>query len=223
MRRVARAEVVVGAAVVSSAARKPAVVVAAPGPAVVVEAYPPGAAMQPGYYGAPPPRHPPAAAVAMVAAATPGVPVAAAAGVGAAAVVAAERRHFYLINEATGTVLAVDRSLLQPGAHAVIEKRRPDKAFHQIWYLDHQNVIRSRLTDFALETRARDDRVKLAPFMGEARQMWTIEGRRIVNKVVRTDCIGLRKMLRLKEDADVHMQHFEGKPFQHWRMEPIIL
>ena len=235
MRRAARVEgAMVGAAVASTAARRP-VVVAAPVPAVavapvgqtvVVETYPPG-------YGAPPPVGyglPPAAVIApapgqraavAAAVARPGIPAAA---VGTAAAVAvAERQHFYLVNEATGSVLSVDRSLLQPGTHAVIERRRPDRAFQQIWYLDRENVIRSKLTDFALECRGRDERVKLVPYVGEARQQWILEGHRIVNRVVRTDCLGLRKLLRIKEDSDVIMQVYEGKPFQHWRMEPIIL
>lgn len=235
MRRAARVEgAMVGAAVATSAARRPVVVAApvaavgvapvvAPASTVVVETYPPAVIPPPIGYGQPTAAMMAPAPMPVAAAAVrPGV-AAATVGTAAAAVAVAERQHFYLVNEAVGTVLAVDRSLLQPGAHAVIERRRPEKAFHQIWYLDHENVIRSKLTDFALECRGRDERVKLAPYVGEARQQWVLDGHRIVNRVVRTDCLGLRRMLRLKEDADVIMQVYEGKPYQHWRREPIIL
>jgi hypothetical protein len=159
---------------------------------------------------------PPAPAPAVVA------PVAAAAVAGAA-IAAAERRHFYIVNEANCAVLGVERASIKPGTNAVIDKRRPDKAFHQIWYLDADGVIRSKLNDFALESKKIDDRVKLVPYVGDARQMWTVEGNRIVNKLMRTECLGLRKHLRLKDDADVIRMIYEGKPYQHWRMEPIII
>jgi len=148
-----------------------------------------------------------------------------AAAVGAAVAVAAveERRHFLLINEATCTVLGVEKSLIKPGTLLVLDKRRPDKSFHQIWYLDREGILRSKLTDFAPEGKRIDDRIHMVPYMGDIRQQWTIEGNRIVNKLVRTECMGLRKHLRLKEDADVIVSAYEGKPWQHWRLEPIII
>ena len=61
------------------------------------------------------------------------------------------------------------------------------------------------------------------PYIGEPRQQWRLEGNRIVNRVFPVECLGLRKHLRLKDDADVIMSAYEGKPFQHWRMEPCVI
>jgi len=119
--------------------------------------------------------------------------------------------------------LGVEKALLKPGTHVVIDKRHPGMEYSQIWYLDPEGVIRSKLTDFALEAKKRDDRVRLVPFVAAPNQQWILEGNRIVNKLVRTDCLGLRKHLILKDDADVIMSAYEGKPFQHWRMEPAML
>ena len=65
------------------------------------------------------------------------------------------RRHFYIASEANGSVLGVERGGLKPGTHLVLELRRPDRAFHQIWYLDLEGIIRSKLNDFAFESTSR--------------------------------------------------------------------
>lgn len=242
MRRAAamREGMVIGAV----AASKPrTVVVAAPvygvPPPVVYPTSQPGVIIEtPGaVYADPMTGYPPTAGVymdpmvgvggpAMVGVSRP--PMAAAPGavaVGAAVAAAAieERRHFLLINEATCTVLGVEKSCLKPGTFLVLDKRRPDRSFHQIWYLDREGILRSKLTDFAPEGKRIDERIHMVPYMGDVRQQWIIEGNRIVNRLVRTECLGLRKHLRLKDDADVIVSAYEGKPFQHWRIEPIII
>jgi len=145
--------------------------------------------------------------------------------VGAAVAAAAieERRHFLLINEATCTVLGVEKCCIKPGTFLVLDKRRPDRSFHQIWYLDREGILISKLTDFAPDGKKIDERIHMMPYVGDVRQQWIIEGNRIVNKLVRTECLGLRKHLRLKDDADVIVSPYEGKPWQHWRVEPIII
>jgi hypothetical protein len=148
---------------------------------------------------------------------------AAAVGVAATAVAVAERRHFYIVNEANCSVMEVEKpGALHPVAHAVVDKRHPQKAAMQVWYMGPDGIIHAKLNDFVLESTKRDEKIRVVPFTGDVRQMWTLEGNRIINKVVRTDCLGLRKHLRLKDDADVIMCNYEGKPFQHWRMEPCL-
>jgi len=152
-----------------------------------------------------------------------GRPGAVAVGAAVAATAVEERRHFMIINEATCTVLGVEKSCLKPGTYLTIERRRPDRSFHQIWYLDREGIIRSKLTDFAPDGKRINERVHMLPYMGDVRQQWIIEGNRIVNRLVRTECLGLRKHLILKDDADVIVSPYEGKPWQHWRIEPVIL
>lgn len=150
-------------------------------------------------------------------------PAAVAVGTVAAVTAVEERKHFYLVNEATCTVLGVEKNSLKPGVYLVLEKRRPDKSYAQVWYMDRDGVIRSKLTDFALECKKRDERVHLVPYTGDARQQWTLDGNRILNKIMRNDCLGLRKHLRLKDDADVIALQYEAKPYQHWRMDPVTI
>jgi len=209
-----------------------------PQPEVIIET--PGAVYPPATYPAPMAGYPPAAGMyvdpmmvrpvgpAVVEVGRPamapyGAPGAVAVGAAVAAAAIEERRHFMLINEATCTVLGVEKSCLKPGTYLVLDKRRPDRSFHQIWYLDREGIIRSKLTDFAPEGKRIDERIRMVPYMGDMRQQWIIEGNRIVNKLMRTECLGLRKHLRLKDDADVIVSAYEGKPFQHWRIEPIII
>jgi len=245
-----REGIVIGAVAASSRPRQ--VVVAAPvaygvpppvmypagQPGMIVETT--GAVMPPaGYpatYSAPMAGYPPTTGVyvdpmvrpagpCMVEVARPPLAPVGAMAVGAAVAATAieERRHFMIINEATCTVLGVEKSCLKPGTYLVLDKRLPNRSFHQIWYLDREGILRSKLTDFAPEGKRLDERIHMVPYVGDIRQQWIIEGNRIVNRMMRTECLGLRKHLRLKDDADVIVSAYEGKPFQHWRIEPIIL
>jgi len=144
-------------------------------------------------------------------------------GAAVAAVAFEERRHFIIINEATCTILGVEKSCLKPGTFLVLDKRGPDRSFHQIWYFDREGCLRSKLTDFAPNGKKVDERVHMTPYIGDVRQQWVVEGNRIVNRLARRECLGLRKHLRLKDDADVIVSAYEGKPWQHWRLEPIII
>lgn len=60
------------------------------------------------------------------------------------------RRHFHIVNEANGSVLTVHRGDPKPGVQIHVDKPRPDRAPHQIWYFDLEGVIRCKLNDFAI-------------------------------------------------------------------------
>lgn len=181
---------------------------------------PPPAMAPPPPYASPAPTAPvvlPPAAMA----AGKGPSAAAVAGIEAAAVVkAVERRHFLIVNEANGSLLEVQRGNVKPNSLVVADKRRPDRPGHQIWYMDVDGIIRSKITDFAMESKNVGERLRMVPYTGDARQKWTVRGNRIVNDVFCNDCISLKKgIIRLKDDADVIVTPYEGKPFQHWRVE----
>jgi len=151
-------------------------------------------------------------------------PAAIAAGIGAAAVADAveRKRSLLIVNEANCSVLEIQRGNAKPNAAVVSNKRRPDRPACQVWYIDETGVIRSKLNDFAMEAKENGASLRMMPYTGDARQKWTFQNNKIVNEVFRNDCVGLKKgLLRLKDDADVVTGPYEGKPFQHWRIEYI--
>jgi hypothetical protein len=186
----------------------------------------PAAAVQPPPYmvqpNAPPP---PSTTVVEVVKPNPAVvapPAAVAAGIGAAAAVnAIERnRSMLIVNEANCSVLEINHGNAKPNAQVVSNKRRPDRPACQVWYIDETGVIRSKLNNFAMEAKENGSSLRMMPFTGDARQKWTFKDNKIINEVFRNDCLGLKKgIIRLKDDADVVSGPYEGKPYQHWRIE----
>jgi len=165
-----------------------------------------------------------AAEAAIVTPGPAGPPVAAAVATPGVAVGAAvERRHFHVVNEANGSVLTVHRGDPKPGSKIHVDKKRPDRADHQIWFLDVEGVLRCKLNDFAICGKDSGDQVHLEPFTGDAREQWIVQGNRIVNRVFCNECLGLKKHLRLKDDAEVIASTYDRKDFQHWRIEPLVL
>lgn len=166
---------------------------------------------------APVDRPPPAPAAA------PHIGPAAAAGIEAAAIAkAVERRHFLIVNEANCSVLQVHKGSVKPNATVVVDKRRQENPAQQVWYLDEEGIIRSKLTDFAMESKENGGPLRMMPYTGDARQKWTFQNNRMVNAVFCNDCISLKRgIVRLSDDADVISCQYEGKPYQHWRMENI--
>lgn len=171
------------------------------------------------YHEPPPYTHPPSAPAAAAVAATAAV----VAGAEVAAVAKAiERRPFVIVNEANGSVLEVQKACVKPNTYVVADKRRMERPAHQVWYADEMGVIRCKLNDFALNAKENGERVRMTPFIGDVRQKWILLGNRITNEVYRNECIGLKRgLVRLKEDADVIACIYEGKPYQHWRIEYI--
>jgi len=103
----------------------------------------------------------------------------------------------------------------------VIDKRRPERPSLQRWYLDESGVIRSGVNEYALESKDGGDKVTLQPYTGDARQQWIFKENRIINKLLASDCVGLKKGLFLSDDANVIITRYEGKAYQHWRIEYI--
>ena len=62
-------------------------------------------------------------------------------------------RYFMIVSEANCSVLEMDDASGHPGCRLVLNKRRPDRQARQLWYLDHENVIRTKLSDCALQCR----------------------------------------------------------------------
>lgn len=92
--------------------------------------------------------------------------------------------------------------------------------------LERKLLYRSLLTADPFVAGARllfsdnGEHLRMVPYTGDARQKWTVRGNRIINDVFCNDCIGLKKgIIRLKDDADVIACPYDGKPYQHWRVE----
>jgi len=116
-------------------------------------------------------------------------------------------------------VLEVQNGNARPGAKLVIDKRRTDKPSQQRWFLDESGVIRSGVNEYALESKDGGDKVCLMPYTGDARQQWIMKDNRIINKLLASDCVALKKVFFLSDDSDVIVTRYEGKAYQHWRME----
>jgi len=117
-----------------------------------------------------------------------------------------------------GKVMEVHKADVKPNANVTMYKRREGRELHQLWYLDHEGNIRSKLNHFAMEVNENKDKVHLKPYMGDARQQWIIDGKRIVNKVFRTECLDIKRGSK-HDDADIIALPYEGKDHQHWRVE----
>jgi len=130
-----------------------------------------------------------------------------------------ERRYFLIVNEANCQVLEVQNGNARPGAKVVQEKKRPEKLFQQRWFVDEGAVIRSGVNEYALESKDGGDKVCLMPYTGDVRQQWILKDNRIINKLLASDCLGLKKGLILSDDANVIVTRYEGKAYQHWRAE----
>lgn len=64
------------------------------------------------------------------------------------------------------------------------------------------------------------DRIRVVNYSGDVRQKWMLCGNKIVNAMFSDECIGLKKgILMVQDDADVIATKYQGKPYQHWRVE----
>jgi len=86
--------------------------------------------------------------------------------------------------------------------------------------MDKSGVIRCKISDLALHAKESGEKVRIASYSGDARQKWVMRGNKIVNEMFSDECIGLKKgMLVVQDDADVIACKYQGKPYQHWRVE----
>ena len=59
----------------------------------------------------------------------------------------------------------------------------------------------------------------MMPYTGEARQQWTLEGNRIVNRTHEClDIVGGAK----KDGAELCAYRYQGSSNQHWRLEYVV-
>ena len=64
------------------------------------------------------------------------------------------------------------------------------------------------------------DKVRTCTFTGDVRQKWVMRGNRIVNEMFSDECFGMKKgVLVVVDDDDVIASKYQGKPYQHWRIE----
>jgi len=129
-----------------------------------------------------------------------------------------DERGFYIVSEMNGKVLDIHKGDPKPGAHLIMYKRKETRDLNQLWYLDNEGVIRSKLNHFAMECNENKEKVHMQPYTADARQQWIIDGKRIVNKVFRNECLDIKRGNK-RDDADVIATPYEGKDHQHWRVE----
>jgi len=101
-----------------------------------------------------------------------------------------------------------------------MDKKRSDAPAHQMWYFDKNGVIRCKISDMALHGKESGEKVRLCQFSGDVRQKWVMRGNKLVNEMFSDECIGLKKgVLMVHDDADVIAAKYQGKPYQHWRVD----
>jgi len=128
---------------------------------------------------------------------------------------------FYIVSESKEhKVLEIHRADPKPGANVVAGKRRAEREPHQLWYVDFNGYIRSKLNHMVLEVRENKDKVHMKPFSGDARQQWIIKENRIVNKMFCDECLEIKDRL-IRDDVEIIATPYKGKEYQHWRIEYI--
>ena len=60
------------------------------------------------------------------------------------------RRHFHVINVANGSALTVHHGDPKPGSKIHVDKLKPGREDHQIWYLDVEGILRCKLNDLVI-------------------------------------------------------------------------
>lgn len=62
--------------------------------------------------------------------------------------------------------------------------------------------------------------MRVCQYSGDVRQKWVLRGNKIVNEMFSDECVGLKKgVLMVHDDADIIISKYQGKPYQHWRVE----
>jgi len=139
----------------------------------------------------------------------------------AVAVGVASKRPFYIVNEHGDHVLEIHGGLTAAGTHCEVWRRRPDKAMHQLWHIDPvTGLIHSMVNDYVLECKGVGGRFSIGPHVMAPYQNWCFEGHTIRNKLFPTECLEIRRG-DFRDGADVILDRYEGRPWQHWRLEYI--
>jgi len=75
------------------------------------------------------------------------------------------------------------------------------------------------MNEYALESKQGSDFVRVVPYTQDIRQQWVFKDNKICNKSFASETLGLKKRILLHDDADVIVGKYEGKSYQHWRMQ----
>jgi len=126
------------------------------------------------------------------------------------------RRDFYIVSEMNGKVLDVKGGNGKPGDDIVTWPRHSTPNKNQLWYSDHQGIIRSAINDFAIDG-APGHKVEVQPYNGSAHQQWVFENKKIVNRASGEvlDIYGEHD----RDGAEVGSYHWKDSHNQHWRQE----
>jgi len=128
---------------------------------------------------------------------------------------------FYIVSEATQSVLDVRKDNAKPGASVGTNKKKKQASPNQLWYIGGDGFIRSKLNDMSLSVTGSDRDLVTAIYAGDPRHQWLIDGNKIVNKTFCNECLTVQKALvRVRDDADVAASEYQGAPVQHWKIEP---
>ena len=63
--------------------------------------------------------------------------------------------YFFIRSQLSGLVLDIRGGSTEPGAQVIMWSRKDDPSDNQLWYLDSNNVIRSKLNNTALSVSGR--------------------------------------------------------------------
>jgi hypothetical protein len=128
---------------------------------------------------------------------------------------------FYIVSEANEKVMEVEKANPKPGAEVTTGKKKEGRELHQLWYKDAEGIIRSKLNHFAIDAHENKEKVHMRPFTKDARQLWIVEGNKIVNRTFCNECLDIKGGLRPRSNDDIVARPFEDKKTQHWRIELI--
>jgi hypothetical protein len=115
-------------------------------------------------------------------------------------------------------VLDIKGNSNQAGAAVHMWSKNTPPSPNQTWYLDQQGFIRSALNDMVLTNGGSGQGIKMEPASAAAnpRSQWTLEGKKIGNRVGE----GLDISRGNKDNgAEVISYAFKDQPNQHWSFE----
>jgi len=128
-----------------------------------------------------------------------------------AAKVIMDARPFFLVSEHNDkVVLDIHKENAKPGAVVGVYKRKTPNAPNQMWYIGENGILRSKLNDLALSADGNNKDIKMATVTGDARQLWILDGNKIINKTFVDECVTIKKgLVRVKDDAEVIAAKYE--------------
>jgi len=133
------------------------------------------------------------------------------------------KRPFRIVSELNGKVLDIKNAEDKPGADVIMYKQKETRmASNQLWYFDDNDNIRSFMNDYALEAKGKGDKFEMEPFKGLPRQMWILDGNKIINRVQRDECMDIKGADK-GDGATVLVWKYKGSANQHWRLDYVSL